>query len=298
MARVPERRPEGDGLLTADLTVLTVAWNSGESLIRWSEAWKPLGCRLVVADNGSTDGAPGSCGADVVALGRNAGYGGGINAAALQADTGLLLITNPDTVPLSGESAGILLDRFEPGTVTGAQLVDTGGAPSPSGGVWPSARWVAAQMVRRASTLWKPTRTDWIQGALMLVERELFLSGLSGFSDEFPLYFEDTDLCARAASAGHGCRLVPEARFVHAEGTGAPRSPVPRLAGYHWGLWRWFRRHRPGSAGTVRAMLVVKCVGRLASGRSGIRAGYRAALSSLVKARMPQLPEGDIPCAG
>jgi len=285
------------------LTVLTVSWNSGGRLLQWSREWGELGCRLLVADNGSTDGAPARCGARVVQTGGNRGFGAGINAAAAAADTELVLVTNPDTLPGPRGSLDALLLGYEPGSLSGAQLVDARGDPVPSGGIWPTVRWVAGQVAGRASTLWRPGRVDWVQGALMLAERELFLDTLGGFSDEFPLYFEDTDICARAASIGVPRRFTDAARFLHAEGTGAPGSRAARLAGFHWGLWRWFVRHRPGRAGTVRALLVLKCAGRAAAGGRDTREGYRASLSAILGGTMPALPvaagregAGESPC--
>jgi|GEM_PF-4571983 len=78
-----------------DVTVLTVAANSGEALLNWRDAWTPSGCRLLVADNGSSDGSAGKSGVPVIQTGGNVGFGAGVNAAARACDTPLILVTNP-----------------------------------------------------------------------------------------------------------------------------------------------------------------------------------------------------------
>jgi GT2 family glycosyltransferase len=280
----------GSVRLTDQITVATVAWNSGSSLSSWCRAWDPLGCRLLVTDNASTDGVPVTGRAEVISSDSNLGFGGGINLAVRESRTPLVLITNPDTLPLDETSLGDLLRHHSPGSLSTGQLLSPAGTELSSGGIWPSTAWVAGQLFRPAASLWRKDRLDWIQGALILTERDLFLERLGGFSPDFPLYFEDTDLSARADAAGIGRNLIPSARFVHDQGTGAPAADRTRILGFHWGLWRWFVSHRSGQAGMVRALILLKCVGRLAAGRRRSRRGYAAAFRAVSRNEKPVLP--------
>jgi len=276
----------------SEVTVVTVAANSGEALLRWRDAWVPTGCGLLAADNGSSDGMPERAGVPLVRTGGNRGFGAGVNAAAEACSTGLILITNPDTLPANPGSVSELLAFHREGTLSGAALVDEAGNPTPSGGRWPSIPWVAAQVLLRARPLWEPDRVEWIQGALILAERDLFLKGLQGFHPDFPLYFEDVDLCARARSARVGVGFCPHARFTHIQGTGAPSAPAVRLGCFHWGLWRWFVRHRPGKAPLARRLILLKCAVRSALRKRGSpeREGYAIARSSVMSGVAPVLP--------
>lgn len=276
-----------------DVTVVTVAANSGEALLRWRDAWIPSGCRLLVADNGSSDGFPGKSGVPVILTGGNPGFGCGVNAAVAACDTPLVLITNPDTVPENGHSLAALLAYHREGSLSGAVLLDGTGKPTPSGGRWPTVPWVAAQLLGRAKSLWKGSPPDWLQGALICSERLTFLNSLGGFQRVFPLYFEDVDLCARAHAKSVPTRFCEGARFVHREGTGAPPVGEARLACFHWGMWKWFDLNRPASSETVRLLVMLKCLSRTSISSwssSTVRKGYKAAFSALRDRVPPKLP--------
>jgi GT2 family glycosyltransferase len=275
-----------------DVTVVTVAADSGEALIRWRDAWAPTGCALLLADNGSTDGFPGKSRIPVVPTGGNVGFGPGINAAAARCETPLILVTNPDTAPASEDSLRILLKSHRKGTLSGGGLLDSRGRPVPSGGRWPTVPWVAGQVFFRASSLWRRGRPDWIQGSLILAETAVFLGELEGFHRDFPLYFEDVDLCAGALSRGIATVFLPGAAFVHVEGTGAPSARAVRISCFHWGMWRWFVRHRPGAAPLVRWLVMRKCLFRMAAAERGssVRKGYEKALHALRRRIPPELP--------
>ncbi len=58
------------------------------------------------------------------------------------------------------------------------------------------------------------TRVDWVAGASVLL-RGSMLRDIGLFDETFFLYFEETDLCKRAAVAGWECWYVPQARAVH-----------------------------------------------------------------------------------
>jgi GT2 family glycosyltransferase len=67
----------------------------------------------------------------------------------------------------------------------------------------------------------------WLSGACLLVGRAVWLE-LGGFDEDYFLYWEDVDLCIRAAS--RGCELVvdDQATAVHDEGgTQATRMAGP-----------------------------------------------------------------------
>ncbi len=277
----------------AQVTVITVAANSGEALFRWRDAWTPTGCSLLVADNASSDGCPAASGLALVPTGCNHGFGFGVNAAVKACGTPLVLVTNPDTLPETAGSLESLIGFHREGSLSGATLIDTGGCVTGSGGRWPSVPWVASQVLRRARPLWNGPRVDWVQGALILAERSLFLDRLEGFHSDFPLYFEDVDLCARARALGASSSICTGARFVHREGTGAPTAMAIRIASFHWGMWRWFVRHKPRSASLVRVLISLKCVSRMSVFRRGspMWTGYSDALSSLRRGEAPTLPE-------
>lgn len=60
----------------------------------------------------------------------------------------------------------------------------------------------------------EPIYPDWVGGMFMLFPREVF-EKLNGFNEQFFLYYEDVDLCARLRLLGYEVVLCPAAKVVH-----------------------------------------------------------------------------------
>ena len=58
------------------------------------------------------------------------------------------------------------------------------------------------------------TRVDWTAGASLMVRRRM-IEEIGGFDENFFLYFEETDLCHRAARAGWQTFYLPGSEVVH-----------------------------------------------------------------------------------
>lgn len=58
------------------------------------------------------------------------------------------------------------------------------------------------------------TKVDWVAGASLMMRRKM-LDEIGLFDEAFFLYFEETDLCRRAANAGWSTVYVPESAVVH-----------------------------------------------------------------------------------
>ncbi len=117
---------------------------------------------------------------------------------------------------------------------------------------------------------------------------------LGGFDPGYPLYFEDTDLCARAVKAGMSISYNEKATFVHNQGTGSSGSAAVRLAGFHWGMARFFQNHRREDFFAVRKLILLKCLIRavillpLSPGRAS---GYMKGFNAVFRGIPPALPE-------
>ncbi|MEQ6248529.1 glycosyltransferase family 2 protein [Sulfitobacter sp. HNIBRBA3233] len=79
---------------------------------------------------------------------------------------------------------------------------------------------------------------DWSAGASMMLRREM-LDRIGLFDEAFFLYFEETDLCLRAARAGWRCWYVTEARVVHIGSVSTGMKTRSRMPGF----WYDSRRH-------------------------------------------------------
>ncbi|MEX0304290.1 MAG: glycosyltransferase family 2 protein [Leisingera sp.] len=69
--------------------------------------------------------------------------------------------------------------------------------------------WVVAMEMPQAEV-----QVDWTAGASLMIRREV-IEEVGGFDETFFLYFEETDLCRRAARAGWRTHYVPESEIAH-----------------------------------------------------------------------------------
>lgn len=204
--------------------------------------------QVVIADNASPD-ASGPAIADAIArngwsawarlmqLPRNGGFAYGNNAVvreglAAESKPRYFWLLNSDTLVRPGAAKALadFLDREPRVGIAGSCLEDpdetqqhsafrfhsivsefeTGARFGPVSKLL--ARWKVADKPQRNTA-----RFDWLSGASMMIRRDVF--DQIGLMDEnYFLYYEETDFCRTAASAGWECWFVPESRVVHLVG--------------------------------------------------------------------------------
>jgi N-acetylglucosaminyl-diphospho-decaprenol L-rhamnosyltransferase len=279
---VTEPTPHGD-----QLGVVVVTFSPGETLERFLDSLakatsRPV--RVVLADNGSTDGAPQQAarrpGVRLVETGGNLGYGGGANRgmAALPPEIGWVVIANPD-VEWGADSLDTLLaaaQRWPHGGAFGPLIREPNGAVYPSarllpslgrgighaalGRVWPGNPWTRAY--RQSDTTVTERTAGWLSGSCLLVRRAVF-DAVHGFDERYFMYFEDVDLGDRIGRAGWQNVYVPTAEVTHVGGHATSRSSATMLAAHHNSAYRYLSdRHRgvrwaPVMA-TIKAALAVR----------------------------------------
>lgn len=222
--------------------------------------------RVVLADNGSTDGSVEQAarrpGVRLVRTGGNLGYGGGANAGvrALGPDVDWVVIANPDLVFAAGAIDRLLqcADRH-PGAGAFGPLITT-----PDGVVYPSARnlpSIADGVGHALCGWWWPTnpwtrryRLDaqepveriagWLSGSCLLVRRRAF-EQVGGFDEAYFMYFEDVDLGDRLARAGWTNVYCPSARVTHRGGHATEREPGPMAVAHHRSAYRYLAARHP-----------------------------------------------------
>jgi GT2 family glycosyltransferase len=200
--------------------------------------------RIVVVDNGSSDGSMDALSRDaplreleLIAAGRNRGYAGGNNLGirrALDSDAEFILVLNNDTTVDSS-----LLDEL----VAAANRHPEAGCFGP----WilymsdPNRVWFArSEWSTEAAAFTAPDKgrlagelsqecvdTQYVCGAALFFRAEV-ARRIGLFDERFFLVYEDADWCFRARRAGFGCVMVPSARVWHKIGTsfGSEASPL------------------------------------------------------------------------
>jgi GT2 family glycosyltransferase len=221
------------------LDVAIVNWNSGDLLRDCLAALARAGARMqvkvVVVDNNSSDGscdglAVTNLDLQVLRNSLNRGFGAASNQAAAQGKAPFLLILNPDTrvAPDTLELALAYMTNPQNASVgiVGVRLVDDAGITQRTCARAPTFPRLLAQAAGIDRLLAPAVRphfmTEWdhadtrpvdqVMGAFLLIRRSLF-ERLGGFDERFFVYYEDVDLCVRAAQAG--------AAIVHFAGASA-----------------------------------------------------------------------------
>jgi N-acetylglucosaminyl-diphospho-decaprenol L-rhamnosyltransferase len=269
----------------ASISIVIVAYNSGEFLRRCLAAVGSGHGEVVVVDNGSAEGEPELTGEAVRLIKRsgNDGFGTAANAGVAATSGRWVLLLNPDAWPIE-DGVERLLEFAEsrPGLgAAGPCLFDASGQPQrstirPPLGAAPLAAWVAFPRAvtglygawRRATSVVRRKRvrpTEFLQGSALLVRRDAF-EQVGGFDESFFMYGEDADLCARLRGAGWEGEFCPAARFVHVGGgsTGSDSDRMERellrswlrLIAKHDGI-REAERARRWTSRAVRARALV-----------------------------------------
>ena len=290
--------------MNARLAVVTVTYSPGEhltDLIRSLPSATTRDTRLVMADNGSTDGAPEAAAQDfdfveLLRTGGNLGYGTAINRAVGEivsrpddfADD-FVLVVNPD-VEFGRGSVDALMDaaqRWPRAAVFGPQINDPDGTGYPSARALPNIRdgighallgrlWPANPFSARYHAD-GDTSTErvagWLSGACLLLRRDAF-EAVGRFDENYFMYFEDVDLGDRLSRAGWQSVYVPGAVITHDRGHVATAVPEFTLRAHHRSAYRYLAdRHTGLRWAPLRAVLRVGLAARC---RLEIRAAERA----------------------
>jgi len=270
--------------------VVVVTYSPGDTLDAFLDTvekatTRPLG--VVVADNGSTDGAPeraaGRPGVELLRTGGNLGYGRAANLGVPRAPGDWVVVANPDLRWEPG-ALDILLEaveRWPAAGVLGPQILSPDGTVYPSarqlpslgrgvghalcGWWWPSNPWTAAYRRERGEPVER--LAGWLSGSCMLIRRAAF-DAVGGFDPAYFMYFEDLDLCERIGRAGWQNVYVPAAVIVHEGAASTSGSPQAMADAHHASAWRYLSRRYAGVRwAPVRLVLRVGLLVRAALAR-------------------------------
>lgn len=237
----------------SDQSILTVILNyrTPELTLRACEAAlrsiEDTNGEIVVVDNASEDGSfellqktaeqNGWCHNNrvrVLQSGRNGGFGAGMNFGmranlSSGAKPDFYYVLNSDAWPEPNSTK--LLRDFLHATPTaglvGSYIQGEDNVPHQTAFRFPSitgefeaaARTGLVSRVLKNSIITLPIskhemRVDWTAGVSLMIRREV-IEATDGFDENFFLYFEETDLCRRAAAMGFTTHYLPQSKVVH-----------------------------------------------------------------------------------
>lgn len=263
---------------TAPIAVITVTYNPGDYLGRCLDsapAAHAAGVHVIVADNGSVDGAPEAAAEtyrdlmELIPTGANLGYGTAMNIGWRRAKElvaqGLvrddyLVIANPDVVfdPGSIDELIAAADRWPRAGALGPLIVEPDGTAYPSaravpnlrtgighallGNIWPNNPFSAAY--RAGHDMSRERAAGWLSGSCLVVSYEAF-EKVGGFDERYFMFMEDVDLGDRLTRAGYQNILVPTATITHAKGHAAQTLPIVMLNAHHESAYRFLSDRLP-----------------------------------------------------
>lgn len=275
--------------MSDELVVVTVTYSPGPHLDRFLATLAHATDRpvsVVMADNGSTDGAPEQAvqrypNTRLLRTGGNLGYGTAVNRAVASLDSErseFLVVANPD-VQWGPRSIDLLLeaaDRWPRAGALGPLIRDPDGSVYPSarhlpslirggmhavvGPFWKSNPWTAAYRQDRAEPSERPV--GWLSGSCLLLRRAAFAE-IGGFDERYFMYMEDVDLGDRLGKAGWLNVYVPSAEILHDKGHSTGRDPARNLAAHHRSTYtflsdRYPRRWQAPLRGAMKGALAVR----------------------------------------
>lgn len=261
-----EERNYGD-----EIAVVTVTYSPGATLERFLDTLEKAtyrDLRVVLVDNGSTDGAPEQAalrvGVELLRTGDNVGYGTAANrgVAMLGAEVGWVVVANPDIEWTPGALDTMLeaAERWDRVGSIGPQIRQPDGDVYPSArrlptirsGVghalfarrWPGNPWTRGYY-RQTDDDFVERPSEWLSGSCLLVRREAF-EEVGGFDERYFMYFEDVDLGERLGAAGWLNLYVPSAVVTHLQGYATSRECVRMAAAHHESAYRYLSDHHRG----------------------------------------------------
>ncbi|WP_300551138.1 glycosyltransferase family 2 protein [Roseovarius sp.] len=261
-------------------------WRTPEMSLQSCEAariaMQDIAGEIVIVDNDSGDGSfdalqDGTKGLDrvrVVQSGRNGGFGAGNNAgmrAGLSdgAPPDYVYILNSDAFPAPDAIAHLLahLETTPEAGLVGSYIHGSDGAahvacfrfPSIAGEFEGAARMgpVSRLLKRHVVPLavqQSNCRVDWLAGASLMI-RQSVLDKIGGFDERFFLYFEETDLCLRAARAGWQTHFVRQSEVKHIGSVSTGMKTWARVPDYWFASRRHYFVKNHGRAYAVAATL-------------------------------------------
>ncbi len=210
-------------------------------------------------------------GATVIHSATNVGFGVASNSGAKRSDARIILFLNPDARLETGALAAFRAFLDDPKNanvgIVGPRIHDGSGHLVRSSSRIPTASDLILRSMG-AHVLF-PNRgypflpleahqrsgaVGQVMGAALVIRRPLF-EALGGFDPAFFLYYEDVDLCARAAAQGAASYYLKDAHVIHIGRASSSQDPAATLALHVHSRILYARKHFGHSASAILSLV-------------------------------------------
>lgn len=192
---------------------------------------------------------------------KNIGYAKAANLGLLNARGKYLLLINPDCSVDSSEIIKLIdyLDTNPKAGIVGPQILNLDGSIQGTARAFPNA-WTALfgrttilsrlfphnaltrKNIIAYQEITNPVQVDWVSGVMMCVRKEAVLD--VGLMDEnFFLYWEDADWCARFRRRGWNVIYYPLAKAKHTVGASIEKRKVRSIIDFHKSAYLLYRKY-------------------------------------------------------
>ncbi len=247
-------------MMSPVICMVVLNWNGAGETIACLESLAPLlshECRVLVVDNGSTDGSPEKIrqrfpAVEQLRLPKNIGYAAGNNAGfrrVLEMQAEFVIFLNNDTVVDAGFCAPLIETlRCQPSV----------GIAVPKIFYWdhPDILWYAGGIVNVATGLIChvglrqkdapkyscPRSTGYATGCCFAMRCRDFAE-VGGFDENFAMYAEDVDLSLRVRALGKRIEYVPSSKIWHKVSASFAGHPFQKFVKKSAGALRLFKKH-------------------------------------------------------
>ncbi|MFN8447787.1 MAG: glycosyltransferase family 2 protein [Anaerolineae bacterium] len=255
-----------------DLSIIIVTYNPGDDiddcLNSIFENSSDLTIEVIVVDNDSHDGTPERIQRsfpEVHFIGNptNDGFSVANNIGLKVAAGRYILLLNPDVILrpttlrqmidyLDAESGvGIVGPRVYTGT--GAILLTANDTYTPAGTLWQFFGIPYRILRRTCLTAIAPVDVAWVQGACLMLRREIY-EQIGGLDEGLFLFCEEPDFCERALHAGWRTVYLPQAEITHYVSSTVTRYPLVKMRHHHISPLYYFRKR--GRSTSVRILKI------------------------------------------
>ncbi|MGB7511508.1 MAG: glycosyltransferase family 2 protein [Pelodictyon phaeoclathratiforme] len=260
--------------MTSPLSCIVVLnWNGAKDTLACLDSLAALispSCRVLVVDNGSTDGSPEKIrdrfpAVELLLLSVNIGYAGGNNAGfrrVMELKAEFVIFLNNDTLVESSFYTP-LIDTLQcnPGAGIAVPKIYYSDRPERlwyAGGVVNLSTGLIRHVGLRkkdAPDFDRPALTGYATGCCFAMRCRDFDS-VGGFDETFGMYAEDVDLSLRVRARGMSINYVPSSRVWHKISASLSGRPLRKLLKKSIGALHLFRKHRAWSGMALYLLLL------------------------------------------
>ena len=237
---------------------------------------------IIVVDNNSYDG---TCeylkenydhvsSIHVISNSENVGFGRAVNQAGKVATGEYYLILNPDTI-IEEETISVLVNYLYKNKnvgMVGPKILNADGTlqlackrsfptikvalPKILGldRIFPNSKWAGKYNLTYLDPE-KNASVDAISGSCMLLSAET-VNRLNGFDEQFFMFGEDLDLCARIWESGQEVHYVPETKIVHYKGESVKTAPYDSREAFYHSMNIYVNKHFSSTLGLFTRFII------------------------------------------